>query len=187
MTDSCPGCRSCRRPVYASASDTVDADRLYRECAPSLFRYLLRYGGDAEAAADAVQEAFARLLERPPRDVRARTWLFRVATNLLRQNGRSERRRLHLLREAPERAPLGAPYELPDREVETAERRSRVRTALDALGVRDRMVLLMRAEGFSHREIAEAAGTTTQSVGTILSRALDKLAAELNPDPEDWR
>jgi DNA-directed RNA polymerase specialized sigma24 family protein len=53
------------------------------------------------------------------------------------------------------------------------------------LGEKERTVLLMREEGFSHREIADAVGTTTGSVGTMIVRALDKLAAELPLDAED--
>jgi DNA-directed RNA polymerase specialized sigma24 family protein len=45
-------------------------------------------------------------------------------------------------------------------------------------------MLLMREEGFSHREIADAVGTTTGSVGTMLVRALDRLAALLPLDEE---
>jgi len=46
------------------------------------------------------------------------------------------------------------------------------------------MVLLMREEGFAHREIAEAVGTTTASVGTMIARALDKLARLLPLDAD---
>jgi DNA-directed RNA polymerase specialized sigma24 family protein len=43
----------------------------------------------------------------------------------------------------------------------------------------------MREEGFAHREIAEAVGTTTGSVGTLIARALDRLAQQLPLDAED--
>ena len=43
----------------------------------------------------------------------------------------------------------------------------------------------MRAEGFSHQEIASAVGTTTKSVGTLIARSLDKLANMLTLDRED--
>ena len=59
-----------------------------------------------------------------------------------------------------------------------------MRDALSELSLRDRTVLLMREEGFTHREIAEAVGTTTKSVGTIVARALDKLAGLLDLDEE---
>ena len=49
----------------------------------------------------------------------------------------------------------------------------------------ERIALLMREEGFVHREIAEAIGTTTGSVGTLLARAIAKAAARLEPLRED--
>lgn len=40
----------------------------------------------------------------------------------------------------------------------------------------------MREEGFKHREIAEALGTTTATVGTLIARSLEKLAALLTDE-----
>jgi DNA-directed RNA polymerase specialized sigma24 family protein len=51
--------------------------------------------------------------------------------------------------------------------------------ALSALSPKERSAVLMREEGFAHREIAEALGTTTGSVGTLLARALDRLGKAL--------
>jgi DNA-directed RNA polymerase specialized sigma24 family protein len=48
--------------------------------------------------------------------------------------------------------------------------------ALDALSDKERTAVLMREEGFSHKEIADAVGTTTGSVGTLIARALLKFA-----------
>ncbi len=161
----------------------MDVDRLYREHSPVLFRYLVRFSGDPEAAADAVQETFVRLVERPPRLDGVRTWLFRVATNLVREGGRTRTRRLRLLTGHPAEALMGDPPDDPAETMDRDERRRAVRAALETLSPRDRMALLMRAEGFSHREIAEAAGTTTGSVGTIINRAMGKLAGALPLDP----
>jgi DNA-directed RNA polymerase specialized sigma24 family protein len=41
-------------------------------------------------------------------------------------------------------------------------------------------MLLVREEGFKYRESVEAVGVKTSSVGTLLARALEKFAAELN-------
>ena len=60
------------------------------------------------------------------------------------------------------------------------EARARVRSALATLSEKERVLLLMREEGFKHREIAAAIGTTTGSVGTLIARALAKLAEELD-------
>ena len=56
---------------------------------------------------------------------------------------------------------------------------------MDQLEPRDRTVLLMREEGFTHHEIADAVGTTTKSVGTMIARALAKLAQRLDLDGFD--
>jgi RNA polymerase sigma-70 factor (ECF subfamily) len=59
-----------------------------------------------------------------------------------------------------------------------------VHAALSQLPARDRTILLMREEGFTHAEIATAVGTTPKSVGTLVARALAKLAALLAPNWE---
>jgi DNA-directed RNA polymerase specialized sigma24 family protein len=56
---------------------------------------------------------------------------------------------------------------------------------LNQLEPRDRAVLLMREEGFAHREIADAVGTTTKSVGTMIARALEKLSRHLELSESD--
>lgn len=157
----------------------MDVERLYREIAPALFRYLTRFAGDEEVAADAVQETFVRLVERKPTGDGVKAWLFRVGTNLVLERRRSESRRWRILRGGEGKVPVGDAPVLPDAAAEAAERAKAVRTALEALPERDRTVLLLRAEGFAYHEIAEAVGTTTGSVGTILIRAMRKLEREL--------
>jgi RNA polymerase sigma-70 factor (ECF subfamily) len=163
----------------------MDVARLFAEHHAALFRYLSRLTGDPDVAADAAQEAFVRLVEKPPRPEELRGWLFRVGTNAARESERTRSRRLRLLEQRPERAPMGDAPPAPDEALDRAERRRMVQAALGALPERDRTILLMREEGFSHREIAEAVGTTTGSVGTMIARALDRLAALLPLDEDD--
>lgn len=160
----------------------TDLDALYRQHASALMRYLVRLTGDPELAADALQETFVRLVERPPRDVQSRAWLFTVATNLVREEGRTAARRRGLLDRSASDAALAPPPRVgPDDLVVIDERRRIVLAALATLSERDRTALLMREEGFTHEEIAAAVDTTTKSVGTIIARALRKLAASLQP------
>ncbi|MGH7636104.1 MAG: RNA polymerase sigma factor [Gemmatimonadaceae bacterium] len=150
----------------------------------SLFRYLVRFCGDADAAADAVQETFVRLIEqRAPRGAE-RAWLFTVASNLVMEAGRTRARRTRLLDESPERAPMGDAPRDPHELLEAADKRSAVARALSMLSVKERTALLMREEGFTHREIADVLGTTTGSMGTLIARALDRLAQQLPPHSE---
>jgi RNA polymerase sigma factor (sigma-70 family) len=163
----------------------MDPARLFEEHHASLFRYLARLTGDPDAAEDAAQEAFVRLMEKPPAPGATRAWLFRVATNAAWLATRTRKRRRRLLEAASDRIPVGDAPAPPDVAAERAQERARVTRALRGLRERDRVILLMREEGFSHREIAQAVGTTTPSVGTLVARALGKLAAQLQLDEED--
>jgi RNA polymerase sigma factor (sigma-70 family) len=149
----------------------------------ALLRYLARFTGDPDLAEDLVQETFVRLREHPPVErSEPRRWLFTVATNLARDAHRVAHRRSELVAAAHDRLPMPDPPADPAALAERDERRAKVRAALAVLGARDRTVLLMREEGFSHREIAEAVETTTKSVGTMIARALDKVARALGPE-----
>lgn len=164
----------------------MDVQALYRTHHPSLVRYLARLSGDPDLAEDAAQEAFVRLAERPPTDQRElRAWLFTVATNIVRDARRTGRRRAEILAGDPEGALSSPPGRDPADDLVRTELQRRVRVALDALPERDRAVLLMREEGFKHREIADAVGITTASVGTVIARALDRLAERLPRDLGD--
>jgi len=170
-----------------SQDQRLNVTQLFQEHYDALFRYLVRLTGDSDLAADAAQEAFVRLVERPPQNRHLRAWLFAVATNVVRDTARARARWLKLLSGSPDRAPMGDVLPAPDASAESEERRKIVRAALDRLSWKERTVLLMREEGFAHHEIAVAVGTTTGSVGTMLARALNKLSAELAPTSESLR
>lgn len=162
----------------------MDAAKLFEEHHEALYRYLVRLTGDSDVAHDAAQEAFVRLVTKPPRDEQPRAWLFTVATNLVRGWAGERNRRHALLQKAGPRVPVGEAGPDPEQIAEANEKRASVRRALETLSEKERTVLLMREEGFAHREIADAVGTTTGSVGTMIARALDKLAAALPLDED---
>lgn len=162
----------------------MDATRLFEEHHAALFRYLVRLTGDADIAHDAAQEAFVKFVAKPPRDEHPRAWLFAVATNAVRTWATTRKRHATLLGNGSGRIPCPDPLPAPDDVAAARQRRAAVRRALDQLTEKERTMLLMREEGFAHREIAEAVGTTTGSVGTMIARALDKLATLLPLDAE---
>jgi len=156
----------------------LNFEALFDAVYPSLFRYCNRLTGDPDQAEDLAQEAFFRLLDRgvDGTDAGLRSWLFMVATNLVRDRSRTQETRRRILSGVP--PPENAPG--PDRDLARSEEIARVRKALEVLSRRDREMLLLRQEGFSYREIAEVAGVSHRSVGTILARALQKFAEELS-------
>ncbi|MBI4500292.1 MAG: sigma-70 family RNA polymerase sigma factor [Gemmatimonadetes bacterium] len=172
--------------MSGSLFDRTLLGALYQQHHEELFRYAARFTGDADLAEDVVQEAFLRLSERPPAQTEAiRAWLFRAATTIAIDTHRTRRRRTALAEAGADRLPMAEQGPDPARSAERADLRRRVRTALEQLDARDRAVLLMREEGFAHREIAEAVGTTTKSVGTMIARALGKLARHLELTESD--
>lgn len=154
----------------------MDIERLYREHAPALYRYVTCFTGSPDAAEDVVQETFIRLLETSPKDVAIRGWLFRVATNLSRDAHRRAARHTRLLAKAPHDATQGDEPADASSSTLAEDARRVVTSALGALPERDRTVLLMREEGFTHAEIARAVGTTEKSVGTFIARAMTRFA-----------
>lgn len=156
---------------------SAQVEEAYREHGEALFRYLVRLCGRAAQAEDLFQDTFRILLERPPADrSNLRGWLFRVATNRFRDLRRKKGRRLRVLRGLDPRRVHADPPPSPERAAQARDAATRARRLLDTLPERDRIILLMREEGFVHREIAEAVGTTTGSVGTMIARALDRVA-----------
>lgn len=149
----------------------TDVGALFEMYHASLVRMLYRRTGDHDRAEDLAQETFARAVAAPPDN--PRPWLFAVALNLVREDGRRavrQGRRLQLLRaEGPESTPG------PDHEFEQAQRRDAVRSALATLADRDREALLLKAEGFNYDEIAAALGLAKGAIGTTLARARRRL------------
>jgi RNA polymerase sigma factor (sigma-70 family) len=157
---------------------SVDFDATFDELYPPLVRYCHRLTGDSDVAEDVAQEALVRLFthEVDGPTPALRVWAFKTATHLVRDRYRVEENRKRLLQANPVSP---TPTERPDRRLERKEERERVRSALEALSPRDREILLMRYEGFSYKDVAEAVGVASTSVGTLLARAERRLASAL--------
>ncbi len=168
-----------RQQAAQTILDAMDVDRLFTEHKDSLVRYLTRLTGDPELAQDAAQESFLRMLRLPPaRQDNPRAWLYTVATNVVRDDWRKRASASRLAGSAGDAA-LADPPPDPHAQLEQTELRRTVRVMLGKLTAKERTVLLMREEGFMHKEIAKAVGTTTKSVGTMVARALRKLASDI--------
>lgn len=152
----------------------MDLSQVYREHYRSLVRFLYRRIGDLARAEDLAQEAFVRALEHRPSQPRA--WLFTVAANLARDEGRRASVRKRHLTLIKSEASAAAPEPGPEVALERRERALRVRAALARLAERDREALLLWEEGFSYDEIAAVLGLSRGSIGTTLARARRRLA-----------
>ena len=137
-----------------------------------IYRCLDRLSGEPELAADVAQEAFVRLYARGALPDRPEAWLISVALNLFRNAATARRRRAGLLTLARAEALHSDPAPPPDQAAGSRETRDRVRAALGRLGEREQRLLLLRAEGYSYRDLAAALELNEASVGTLLARAV---------------
>ena len=165
-----------RRAVAAApraAEDTRSAllERLYRDHADRIYGLCLRLSGDRVRATELAQDVFVRAWEqldrlRPGSDAGA--WLWRLATNVVLNAMRSDRRRL--ARVAPvaepgllERAELGTPLPV---------RRLSLDAAIARLPDRAREVFVLHdVEGFASHEVSELLGIAEGTVRAHLHRA----------------
>lgn len=148
-------------------------EALYRAAARPLWAYVAKISGDASLADDIVQRAFLQLLSTPVEDQgdeRLRAFVFAIATNLVRDHWRQNRRR-------PVADVHEAAHEGSQREI--AMRRDMQRV-FEQLKPQERMMLwLAHVEESSHEEIASAVGVRAGSVKVLLYRARRKLGSLL--------
>lgn len=153
-----------------------DVERLFRLYHAPLVRYLTRRLCDRDWAEEIAQETFLRAL-RQESISSERSWLFAVATNLVRDDARKQsRQRKHLELLRAEAEATQSSVEPEPTSMERDEERALARQAVESLAERDRLALLMREEGLDYDEIAAALDITRSSVGTTLSRARRRLA-----------
>ena len=156
------------------AGETV-FDELFRAHYQAVFRLLYRLTGDGQEAEDLAQETFVRLHRtREMWDARqnVRGWLYRVAVNLGHNAARSRGRRRQREMTAFElESEIEQRVDTPEELAIRGDERRRVRAILAKLPERQAALLLLRHAGLSYREVAEALGLATGSVGTMLARA----------------
>jgi len=164
-------------PASTLTSMTSDSfAAFYERSSRPLWAYLARVSGDPTLADDLMQESFVRFLcAAAPEDgdVNSRRYLFRIASNLLRDHWRR-----------PKAASID---DLPEEIFSTTdasgqfESWSMLAPAMARMRPRDRQLLwLAHAENYSHREIAQITGLGVPSIRLLLFRARRKIARMLD-------
>ena len=150
----------------------------YTRTAGALWAYLARATGDPSAADDLLQESYYRLLRTTitfESDDHRKNYLFRIATNLIRDRFRRPRIDNAQIAEHSE-GDIPASGDL----AEQTQQRSDLARAMAQLNDRERqLVWLAYGQGSTHEEIAAALGLKTGSIKPLLFRARRKLASIL--------
>jgi RNA polymerase sigma-70 factor, ECF subfamily len=140
----------------------------YQQTSRGLLRYLVAVTRQPDVAEDILHEAYCRLLTTRRHEMdeqQKRSYLFRIATNLVRDRWRRGKE-LPLPENSAEISPWDPEF----------DNQLHVRQAFGRLKPRERQLLwLAYVEGSSHREIADCTGLRAGSIRLLLFRARRKL------------
>lgn len=154
------------------AGDPRAFSTLVRRYEKPVFRLALRYAHDMDEAEDLAQRTFLRVLDHAARlrpDQPFRAFVFRVAANLCKNHLRDRARLVFGV-------PIDAAAPPSGESLEDKERRSRLRTALARLALRQRQVVSLRIDGeLPFAEIAQSLGITENNAKVTFHHAMKKL------------
>ena len=152
-------------------------DALDREYRSSLVAFFRRRTGSQSDAEDMVQEVFARILATPEIDAaRAGAYIFRAATNLLRDRARREGVRGAYREDLVAAASDALDEQDPERLLVGRLALNATKAVLDALPHRTRVIfVLYRLHGMAQRDIAGRMGISVSAVEKHIATAMKAL------------
>ena len=167
-------------------------NKLMERHAERLFHYLVRALQNEDDAADLAQETFARVYQNRARfdpSQKFSTWLYAIASNLVRDRYRWRKRHPQVSLDAANEATgndfgesLPAQNPSPSETVQNRERAEAVRRAVAALPEELRIPLILaQYEEKSHAEIGGILRCSAKAVEARIHRARQQLRASLGP------
>jgi RNA polymerase sigma factor (sigma-70 family) len=165
--------------------DEKTFEALYEDHAASLYGFLAYRTGDPTLAEDLLADTFERAMTaRRPFDVRrgkAKTWLYSIALNLLRDSARRSAAEQRALERAGSDAGNGNGHSVHER----LEVRQVIMAALETLGDDEREVVALRyGADLSLEEIGKVIGKPRSTVEGRIYRGLKHLRLELAGERE---
>jgi RNA polymerase sigma-70 factor (ECF subfamily) len=173
----------------AAGKDSALNDLMDRH-ATKLFNYLVKSLGDESDAADLAQDTFVRVYQHRDRFDPSRkfsTWLYTIATNLVKDRYRYRSRHPQVSMDAANEATgVDLREVLPDdkpsasESLEAEERAEAVRRAIAALPEELRLpIILFEYEELTSSEISEVLGGSVKAIESRIFRARQRLRASL--------
>ncbi len=165
-------------------------NELMERHSPKLYNYLFQCLQNEDDASDLAQETFVRVYQNRARfDPRTKfsTWLYAIATNLVKDCYRHRTRHPHLSLDArnevtgeDSREYVPEPEPTPSESLQAAEQAQAVRQAVGELPVELRTPLILSEyQELSHAEIGEILECSEKAVETRLYRARNELRDKL--------
>jgi RNA polymerase sigma-70 factor, ECF subfamily len=148
----------------------------------SLLRYVAFLGIDPESCRDVVQDSFLKLHEHLLAGgdrSNLRAWLYRVAHNTARNKQTAAHSKTSSMDELAGIAEPKVTGASPEDSVLEAERWMALRRAMEGLSPVRKQCLVLRAQGFKYREIADVLQLSVSTVGEHIQRGLEQLRKEV--------
>ena len=170
-------CRSTSLGVMEQSGSSDDVfGRFYDATAAAIRAYILRHCSDRDSVDDLFQITYVKFLASrmgtTPDAPEARAYLYRIASNVIADHGRSLQKRNRL--EGPEHQVVATEPTTSVAEILA------LREGLRTLSKREQQMLwLLYAEGFSHKEVARIMNLKRRSVRVLAFRARKKLSEYL--------
>ena len=153
----------------------TEFDRLFGEYSAPIYNYVLRMVGDADRAADVVQDTFIkayRKLDTLTDAASARSWIYRIATNTAIDEIRRRRNLVRMDDDEDRRVELPDGGPGPETQVLSGLFDERIGRALLRLKPNHRQCLILSdVEDMSSGQIGEVMGMTSGAVRVLLCRA----------------
>ena len=178
-------------PAIPCRRDAIDAvlDRIYERHVADVDRWVRRLTGPCEDVEDLVHEVFLVAVRRRGSfrgDASVKTWLFRIAHNVVRGRRRRDRVRRWLFARHTDELPVESVAAVtPLEEIERREQSARLYAALDRMADVYRTVLILyEIEGLSGEQVAELLGVPLGTIWVRLHRGRARLLCELSREEE---
>jgi RNA polymerase sigma-70 factor (ECF subfamily) len=165
-------------PIDAPKGAEALCHAWYEAYGAAVYSYVRFHLPSADAAEDVTADTFLKVFRAADRfdeaKGQAKTWIFRIAQNTLRDHQRRARLRQHV--------PLGAMRDLaidapsPEERILWEEQVARLLASVSELGPKDQEIISLRyGSGLENSEVAEVLGIKEAAVRTRMWRALERL------------
>src|SRR5260221_1948601 len=154
------------RTQEAEQASHAEFEAFYARTARTLHGYLCRLSGDSATADEVLQETYIRMLNTPPMDdLPRKAYLYKTATNLLRDRWRKLKREQKLWQMS----------ELSEHVHQQFNLSLDMASVFDHLSAQERAILwLAHVEEMSHQEIGVILSVKEKSVRVMVFRAREK-------------
>ena len=147
-----------------------------------IYKFIFRLTGQEEEAKDLAQETFIKLsrhFDSFLNHANPKAWIYKVAANTCLNHLKRKEKYRNILNEVGRESSSATSTE---EEFIKNEKLNLLKRGLGNLEIKDRIILGLYRDGLSYADMAQVLKVKKTSVGKTLSRAIEKLARQINEE-----